>query len=152
MQYAVPRVVQFGYKYINARDGPDSEGHQRFCFPILLTLQAVLPRQPSSIIMQSLSLLLLAAAGLASADDHSHDGNYGSPFPDTTYPGFESENPLTVKGAVSFQESPPKYPSPCKRPYHTMTFYLYISSCSPFLFQQTKNSRQTGETDPSGKT
>ncbi|ROV94045.1 hypothetical protein VMCG_08253 [Cytospora schulzeri] len=62
--------------------------------------------------MQTLSILLLAAAGIASADDHSHDGNYGSPYPGTTYPGFESDNPVTVDGSISFQESPPKYPSP----------------------------------------
>lgn len=62
--------------------------------------------------MQTISTLLLAAAGLTSAIDHSHDGNYGSPFPDTTYPGYASENPITIDGSVSFQESPPKYPSP----------------------------------------
>lgn len=64
--------------------------------------------------MQTLSTLLLAAAGVASAWDYSHDGNYGAPYPDTVYPGFESENPVTVEGSQSFQVSPPKYPSPCK--------------------------------------
>ena len=39
-------------------------------------------------------------------------GNFGSPFPNTTYPGFESENPYTIEGSKSFQFSPPKYPSP----------------------------------------
>jgi beta-glucosidase len=39
-------------------------------------------------------------------------GNFGSPFPNTTYPGFESENPYTIEGSSSFQWSPPKYPSP----------------------------------------
>lgn len=64
--------------------------------------------------MQTFSTLLLAAAGLASANDYSHDGNYGAPYPDTTYPGFESEHPLTIEGSKSFQTSPPKYPSPCE--------------------------------------
>lgn len=60
------------------------------------------------------SALLLAAAGSSLAWDYSHDGNYGAPFPNTTYPGFESENPVTVAGSVDFQASPPKYPSPCE--------------------------------------
>ncbi|KAK7706712.1 hypothetical protein SLS64_007543 [Diaporthe eres] len=62
--------------------------------------------------MQTVSTLLLAAAGVASAYDYSQDGNYGSPFPDTVHPGFESENPVTIKGSQEFQASPPKYPSP----------------------------------------
>lgn len=65
------------------------------------------------------SSLLLAAAGSTLAwevgnTDYSHDGNYGAPFPDTTYPGFESANPVAIAGSQSFQSSPPKYPSPCK--------------------------------------
>lgn len=63
-------------------------------------------------------LLLAAAAaavavGSTRAWDYSHDGNYGAPFPNVTYPGFASENPTTVQGSQSFQDSPPKYPSPC---------------------------------------
>lgn len=65
--------------------------------------------------MQTLtSTLLLAAAGSSLAWDYSHDGNYGAPFPNTTYPGFESANPVTIEGSQSFQISPPKYPSPCE--------------------------------------
>ena len=33
-------------------------------------------------------------------------------FPDTVYPGFESNNPVVKEGAQSNQTSPPKYPSP----------------------------------------
>ncbi|KAI3394221.1 hypothetical protein diail_2996 [Diaporthe ilicicola] len=62
--------------------------------------------------MQTISTLLLAAAGVASAYDYSHDGNYGAPFPETVHPGFESENPVTIKGSQDFQASLPKYPSP----------------------------------------
>lgn len=64
--------------------------------------------------MQTVLTLLLAAAGVASAYDYSQDGNYGAPYPDTVYSGFESENPVTIKGSQEFQTSPPKYPSPCK--------------------------------------
>lgn len=67
--------------------------------------------------MQTVSTLLLAAAGVASAYDASQDGNYGSPFPDTVHSGFESENPVTIQGSQEFQASPAKYPSPCKSRY-----------------------------------
>lgn len=65
------------------------------------------------------SSLLLAAAGSTLAwsvgnTDYSHDGNYGAPFPNAVYPGFESEDPVAIAGSQSFQASPPKYPSPCK--------------------------------------
>ncbi|TKA79833.1 hypothetical protein B0A55_02785 [Friedmanniomyces simplex] len=55
---------------------------------------------------------LLAVAGSALAQDFSKDGNYGAPFPNTTYPGFESNNPYAIAGSLSNQTSPPKYPSP----------------------------------------
>ncbi|GAB7350276.1 hypothetical protein MBLNU459_g0917t3 [Dothideomycetes sp. NU459] len=64
--------------------------------------------QPLS--MHSFTSLLLASAG--SSLVNAQYGNFGSPFPNTTYPGFESDNPVTVAGSSSFQESPPKYPSP----------------------------------------
>ncbi|KAK3672828.1 hypothetical protein LTR78_007181 [Recurvomyces mirabilis] len=55
---------------------------------------------------------LLAFAGSAVAQDFSHEGNFGAPFPNTTYPGFESSNPYAVAGSLANQTSPPKYPSP----------------------------------------
>lgn len=64
--------------------------------------------------MQTVSTLLLAAAGVASAYDYSQDGNYGAPYPDTVYENFVSENPVTIKGSQEFQTSSAKYPSPCK--------------------------------------
>ncbi|EMC96559.1 glycoside hydrolase family 3 protein [Baudoinia panamericana UAMH 10762] len=56
--------------------------------------------------------VLLAAAGIALAQDFSKEGNFGAPFPDTTYPGFDSTNPSTIAGSRTNQTSPPKYPSP----------------------------------------
>ncbi|KAK4580255.1 hypothetical protein LTR86_000458 [Recurvomyces mirabilis] len=55
---------------------------------------------------------LLAFAGSAVAQDFSNEGNFGAPFPNTTYPGFESSNPYAVAGSLANQTSPPKYPSP----------------------------------------
>ncbi|KAH0213286.1 thermostable beta-glucosidase, partial [Aureobasidium melanogenum] len=60
--------------------------------------------------MPSLSSYILASAGASLV--HAQFGNFGSPYPNTTYPGFESENPYTIEGSKSFQWSPPKYPSP----------------------------------------
>jgi beta-glucosidase len=60
--------------------------------------------------MPSFSSYILASAGASLVN--AQFGNFGSPFPNTTYPGFESENPYTVEGSSSFQWSPPKYPSP----------------------------------------
>ncbi|KAK5135012.1 hypothetical protein LTR08_005672 [Meristemomyces frigidus] len=62
--------------------------------------------------MRSIATVLLASATSALAQDFSHDGNYGAPYPDTVYPGFESSNPVVIAGSKSFQTSPPKYPSP----------------------------------------
>ncbi|KAL1306407.1 hypothetical protein AAFC00_005113 [Neodothiora populina] len=57
------------------------------------------------------SSLLLASAGLSVAG-----ANYtridGPLFPETVYPGRESENPVTIAGSKTNQTSPPKYPSP----------------------------------------
>ena len=60
--------------------------------------------------MPSLSSYILASAGATLVN--AQFGNFGSPNPNTTYPGFESENPYTIGGSSSFQWSPPKYPSP----------------------------------------
>lgn len=60
--------------------------------------------------MPSLSSYILASAGASLVN--AQFGNFGSPYPNTTYPGFESENPYTIEGSQSFQWSPPKYPSP----------------------------------------
>jgi beta-glucosidase len=60
--------------------------------------------------MPSLYSYVLAAAGASLVN--AQFGNFGSPFPNTTYPGFESENPYAIEGSSSFQTSPPKYPSP----------------------------------------
>ncbi|KAI6811992.1 thermostable beta-glucosidase [Hortaea werneckii] len=60
----------------------------------------------------SIATALLACAGSSAAQDFSNDRNYGAPFPDTVYPGFESNNPVVKEGAQSNQTSPPKYPSP----------------------------------------
>ncbi|KAH0341052.1 beta-1,4-glucosidase, partial [Aureobasidium melanogenum] len=60
--------------------------------------------------MPSLSSYILASAGASLVN--AQFGNFGSPYPNTTYPGFESENPYTIEGSNSFQWSPPKYPSP----------------------------------------
>ncbi|KAK5730170.1 hypothetical protein LTR15_000104 [Elasticomyces elasticus] len=60
----------------------------------------------------SIATALLTVASSVLAQDFSNDGNYASPFPDTTYPGFESTNPYAIAGSLSNQTSPPKYPSP----------------------------------------
>lgn len=60
------------------------------------------------------TLLLTAAATSVLGWDYSNDGSYGAPYPDVTYPGFASENPISIEGSQSFQVSPPTYPSPCE--------------------------------------
>jgi hypothetical protein len=76
----------------------------------LLKSPSVVRLWGTSIIMPSFSSYILASAGASLVN--AQFGNFGSPFPNTTYPGFESENPYTVEGSSSFQWSPPKYPSP----------------------------------------
>ncbi|KAK5125213.1 hypothetical protein LTR85_000889 [Meristemomyces frigidus] len=62
--------------------------------------------------MRSIATLLLACAGSALGQNFSLDGNYGSPYPNATYPGFASDNPVAIAGSKSHQTTPPKYPSP----------------------------------------
>ncbi|GIZ42155.1 hypothetical protein CKM354_000543300 [Cercospora kikuchii] len=66
--------------------------------------------------MPSIKAAFLAAATSVAAYDYSQlaasKDNYGAPYPDTTYPGYESQAPAVLSGSSSFQASPPKYPSP----------------------------------------
>ena len=60
--------------------------------------------------MLSITSLLLATASVPLVA--CQYGNFGSPFPNTTYAGFESDDPIVQAGAQAYQSSPPGYPSP----------------------------------------
>lgn len=59
--------------------------------------------------------LAIAATTVTGQSTFGNYGNYGSPFPDTTYPNATSPNPLVAQGAQINQTSPEKFPSPWGR-------------------------------------
>ncbi|KAF2765109.1 putative beta-glucosidase 1 precursor [Teratosphaeria nubilosa] len=64
--------------------------------------------------MHSLLSSVALLASTAFAQDGWNSGNQSTEgiFPGTVYPGYESDNPVVVAGALFNQTSPPKYPSP----------------------------------------
>ncbi|KAF4556659.1 Glycosyl hydrolase family 3 C-terminal domain-containing protein 3 [Elsinoe fawcettii] len=62
-----------------------------------------------------ISAKLTVALALTGTAVNGQFGNYGSPFPDTTYANATSPNPLVAQGAQANQTSPEKFPSPWGR-------------------------------------
>ncbi|MCJ1356385.1 MAG: hypothetical protein MMC33_006380 [Icmadophila ericetorum] len=65
--------------------------------------------------------LLAAAAATVVAQEYNItyaylDGQMYAPYPESTYPGAASNNPVTVAGTQTNQTSPPYYPSPWADP------------------------------------
>ncbi|PNS14413.1 Beta-glucosidase 1 [Sphaceloma murrayae] len=58
---------------------------------------------------------LALALAIASTPVNGQYGNYGSPFPDTTYSNATSPNPQVAQGAQANQTSPESFPSPWGR-------------------------------------